>query len=603
MFDILQVAQEWLQIDPNPSTRGEIEALVQERDVQSLERRMRPRIMFGTAGLRACMEAGYARMNDVTVLQASQGVAHYFKTGTVVIGFDHRERNGLSSRRFAQLAAAVFKHHGFKVYLFGEYVHTPMVPFAVKTLNASCGIMITASHNPKQDNGYKLYAGNGCLITSPMDQEIAKKIEAHLVLQVTQPLTSDVEDPTFLVEKYMSTLHALATKLRPREMAHLQVVYTAMHGVAWPFFQRALVAAELTPNVVEVVVNEVQSSPDPDFPTVAYPNPEEGKGALSSAMTLAEKNNIRYVLAHDPDGDRLAVAEHLPSGDWHVFTGDQLGVVLAEFALEGYRRHAATQPEEQRKQRTLACLTTTVSSNMLSVWGKANQVLVEETLTGFKWLSNRAEQLEQNDAHVEVMFAYEEAIGFMFRPFTDKDGVSAGICLSMLLADLAFKKTTLMEHVYALYRKYGCFVSQNGSVPSPSPQHTHALFRRLRTPTYPTHLGTYPILSVRDISEGYDSSTPNHMSLLPKDCSANAITFTVQPPPHTLLVFPHPCRITLRASGTEPKIKYYTELPASAAPHHPMTIPEVRSQTATVLNEMVEICITQWLDLKHVKLN
>lgn len=308
MASALDLAEEWLRLDRDEATRKEIQDLVETKDVAELELRLCDRIAFGTAGLRASMKAGFAYMNPLTVIQASQGLAAYVleqdhaaKSKGIIVGYDAR----YNSKRFAQLAIAAFAARGIKVYTFSEYVHTPLVPFAVSHLGTCAGVMVTASHNPAQDNGYKVYWSNGCQIIPPHDVGIAAAIEENL-----KPLTWDTavtsEDVQHSVtEAYFQALSDLLSSKTHSESHEIEFVYTPMHGVGLPFMERAskLLGADLSMHVVSA-----QAQPDPNFPTVKFPNPEE-KGALDLAIKAAEAKNFDLLLANDPDADRFSASE------------------------------------------------------------------------------------------------------------------------------------------------------------------------------------------------------------------------------------------------------------------------------------------------------
>ncbi|ORZ31496.1 phosphoglucomutase [Catenaria anguillulae PL171] len=598
--DVHALAKEWLRLDRNPATRKEIEDLVAANNTAELAKRLSSRIEFGTAGLRAEMCAGFSRMNDLTVIQATQGLVQYVlktKNGdasacSVVLGFDHRcnSANGLTSARFARLTAGVFLSKGIKVYFYPNLVHTPMVPFGITHLGASCGIMITASHNPKADNGYKLYWGNGSQIVPPMDAHIAQSIEDNLEPWVWDETLIDTalaqgsplaEDPTAKVtEAYMAMIAKLGETVKLREpMANgVKICYTAMHGVGFPWIRRAFDAAGLPP----FFITPEQVHPDPEFPTVAFPNPEEGQGALSLAMAAADSHGCRIILANDPDADRLAVAEKQPSGQWHIFTGNQIGIMLAAFLLPGFKR---THPGKK-----FAVLTTTVSSMMIKQFAKVEGLAFEETLTGFKYLGNCGmAMVDRGDADL-VMFAFEQAIGFMCGPAVmDKDGVSAGVCLGELAHWLATQTDanhpkTLFEWLQHLYVKYGFFASNDHYVVEHDKKKVDAMFDKIRpkdaleanedwsaviagtkpAPAYPTTLADFEVVSVRDCTAGWDSTTKDHRPVLPTSRAAHMITFTFNVPERLRAVDANvqlmPCSMTLRTSGTEPKVKYYTEL-------------------------------------------
>ena len=349
----LDEAREWATLDPNPSTRAEVESLVAAGDVNALARRFRSRIAFGTAGLRAEMGSGPSMMNDLTVIQATQGLLRYLEEvhGTaavreagVVVGHDHRQSGGyagtLSSERFAQLTAAVFVGAGVPVHYHTQLVATPLVPFGVDHLKCVAGVMVTASHNPGKDNGYKVYWDNGAQIKPPHDEGIAGHIEASLepwedypaladalmaqLPALPSPLLHDATDA--IADEYLATVarrlcfHAADNATRRRlalaaspstSSSALRIAYTAMHGVGYEWVERAFERFELPP----LVVVEEQRDPDPTFPTVEFPNPEEGAGALELAMRTADAHGCALILANDPDADRLAVAEKQPPQD------------------------------------------------------------------------------------------------------------------------------------------------------------------------------------------------------------------------------------------------------------------------------------------------
>jgi phosphoglucomutase len=417
--DITELARDWLELDEDPTTSDEISKLLVDGNTDELEKRLRHRIAFGTAGLRGPMQGGFACMNSLTVIQASQGLAAYLlktednvKRRGVVIGRDARH----NSERFAQLCAAAFVAKGIKVWWYEDPSHTPLVPFGVRELDAVAGIMITASHNPAKDNGYKVYWSNGCQIIPPHDSGIAESILENL-----KPVTWDtsVVDESLLVEGSLGLVKdkyykAILCAVQPDNVSvkmdpELKFVYTPMHGVGLPAMQQCVetlgVASQMT-------VVEAQAQPDPDFPTVKFPNPEE-KGALDLAIETAEKSSIRLILASDPDADRLAAAEKVGER-WHIFTGNQLGVLLGSYLFE---RYPASKPREK-----LAMLASTVSSRMLAALAKKEGFKFTETLTGFKWLGNVARDLDRQGYN--AVYAFEEALGYMVpQTVHDKDSV------------------------------------------------------------------------------------------------------------------------------------------------------------------------------------
>ncbi|KAF9557669.1 hypothetical protein CPC08DRAFT_668418 [Agrocybe pediades] len=585
------LVKEWLRLDPNPVTRDEIQALWTQQDHNELEKRLRTRIEFGTAGLRGRMEAGWSRMNDLIIAQTSQGLSDYVlghvkeaKDRGLVIGYDHRHH----SERWANLTADIFASKGIKVYLLKGFVHTPLVPFGVKTMNAACGVMITASHNPKQDNGYKVYWENAVQIIAPHDRGIshaiklaidrldssAAKCEAsgELIIDRTQELQS----------AYFTYLKGLTPPAVPPIVAPPKFVNTSMHGVGDPFVKRAFEITGLSPYIP---VKE-QQMPDPDFPTVKFPNPEE-KGALDLALETATREGADYVLAQDPDADRFTAAEKRSTGEWVLFTGDQLGALFASTVLQKYK--ASGQP-----MKKLAMVASTVSSKMLEAMAGKEGFKFVECLTGFKFIGNTALQLV--DEGFEVPFGYEEAIGYMFGAhIRDKDGVAATIQFAKLVASLHEQGKTAYEHLQELYDEYGYFETRNGYFTCMDPEITQKIFTRLRSygppekskSTYPQTLGSLEVTRVTDLTTGYDSGNPpTYEPELPLS-SGQMIQFRARDVQlGTNLV------LTLRTSGTEPKIKYYLEGNGKDS-----------QQVADVLSKAVADISMNWMQSEKYKLS
>lgn len=566
---ITDLADRWLANDRDPDTRREIEDLVVANNVPELESRLRHRIAFGTAGLRASMKAGFAHMNALTVLQASQGLANYTlqqraseSSGQrpVVIGHDARH----NSQRFARLAAAAFLHKGFSVLWFGQLVHTPMVPFTVVKYGAVAGVMITASHNPKNDNGYKVYGNNGSQIIPPHDSGIAEQIDTIEQVSTWDDCAVDSHPDVKKVvpeatEAYFDALEALVSPV-PEGSKSLRFAYTPMHGVGLPYMEQV---ASMFTGTASMQVVGAQAKPDPGFPTVPFPNPEE-KGALAPAIQDAEQNGCSLILANDPDADRFAAVQRLDEGRWHQFTGNQMGVLLASHLLEDY----------SGDKTKLAMLASAVSSRMLAVMAKQEGFLFQETLTGFKWLGNVAQDL-QKQGYVPK-FAYEEAIGYMFSDIVwDKDGIAAAAvflkaCLSW--EQQGFSPYTKLQD---LYQHYGYFEDANTYLISPSPDTTNKVFndiRKLNSGSRPETLGKRRISRWRDMTLGFDSGTADNKTDLPMDASAQMITCEMGD-----IVF------TTRGSGTEPKIKLYIEAQAEDA-----------ATARKAADEVLQDLLTEW---------
>ncbi|KAH9117377.1 hypothetical protein LEN26_007852 [Aphanomyces euteiches] len=590
----LAAGREWVAWDVNETTKAEIQHFIDTENIVELERKLGKRLEFGTAGLRAAMGSGTVCMNDLVVIQTMQGLVEYLEatygkedvqTRGVVLGYDHRQFGALNSKQFAEYSAAVAVSRGIKVYLYEGFVATPL-PFAVDRLGCVAGIMVTASHNPKADNGYKVYGSNGCQIIPPHDELIAASILKNLAPWQHYDIASvraHCENPTdSLLPKYFEAVKAFCRYRQDNTdpNLHVKIAYTAMHGVGHNFTQRSFEAFQLPPYFAV----EAQKLPDPSFPTVAFPNPEEGQGALKLSFETAAKHGCSLVLANDPDADRLAVAELLPSGEWYVFTGNEigefvtriiktdeigLGTLLGHWEFVQYMKQHPTADKSQ-----LYVIASTVSSKMLRAIARREGFNFVETLTGFKWMGNEAKRLR--DAGKTVLFAFEEAIGFCVGDLVkDKDGVCAAAVFAEMAQQLKKQGLTVHAHLHHLYESYGNFVTQNHYVKCYDPVTTQRIFQRLRNDGHYWHaVGRYPIASIRDLSTGFDSSQPDNVAILPVSSASEMITYN----------FANGVVATLRTSGTEPKLKYYVESPGGPGLS--------REQVKAALNHQVE-CIVQ----------
>ncbi|CCK72110.1 phosphoribomutase PRM15 KNAG_0J00270 [Huiozyma naganishii CBS 8797] len=568
---------EWLRLDKNEETRREVLDLCQRQDWSELNSRFSQRILFGTAGLRSRMEAGTNRLNSLVILQATQGLARYIasqfpKNKVAVVGHDHR----FHSKEFATVTAAVFLRAGFKVLYLNPgdtLVHTPLVPFTVDHLNASVGVMITASHNPKMDNGYKVYFANGCQIIPPHDLNIARSIDQNLepwepswdwptVIQAAEK-----EDRIVYVKDQMTQLYTKTAELQligGRKVLRNPgsgpwFVYTPMHGVGSEIFSR------ISEDVLGIKENEdylcvpEQKHPDPSFPTVSFPNPEE-KGALDKAIELASQNGINLVIANDPDADRFSLAVFdSKTANWRQLTGNEIGFLFAYQQFEMYK----AMDDIFQKEHPLVLLNSTVSSQMIKKMAEVEGFHYEDTLTGFKWIGNRARDLEKKGFFAP--FGYEEAIGYMFTQMEhDKDGISASL---MFL--LSYYHWVYDAHKFPLdiledgYKKYGVFKEYNGYYIVDNPKimkETFDYIRNDRKPgtQYPEAIGSeFQVVSFRDLTLGFQSDTSDHIPTLPVDPNSQMITVCAKPT-HDNVERDH-VRFTIRGSGTEPKLKVYIE--------------------------------------------
>jgi len=576
--------REYLNWDKNPKFRSEIENLFTAEDEVTLGSLLLPRLEFGTAGIRGKMGGGYAQMNDLVIIQTSQGLCSYLMSlfggreqRSVVIGYDGRH----NSRRFAGLTARAMIAKGFKVYLFQRCVPTPFIPFAVTLFKSVCGIMITASHNPKEDNGYKVYWENGAQIVSPHDKKIQDSI-----LRNTEPWDQAWEEesvwlltdnPIEEVEaKYFEQIKNSVLYPELNSKTSLEFTYTPMHGVGAKFIEQGFTAAGLklphhVPDQVEI---------NPNFPTVKFPNPEEGKSALKLAIETANSKNCSIIVANDPDADRLAVAEKV-NDVWKIFNGNELGALLGWWSLFVHKEKNG----ESKDLSDCYMLASTVSSKILRTMAEKEGFNFIETLTGFKWMGNKTVDLMKANKKSEILFAFEEAIGFMIgTAVLDKDGISAGVRLAELAVYLNSKGLTLHDQLKTIYEIYGYHVSENSYYICRDPEIIKSIFDALRSyggeeNAYPTSLmgGKYNVTSVRDLTTGFDSAQPDNKPLLPVSKNSQMITFE----------FENGLTATLRTSGTEPKVKYYTELRGA---------PEERdwNKVTETLHEMVEAIISEF---------
>lgn len=522
----------WIAGDPDPETRAELSGLLAAGDAAELAERMAGSLEFGTAGLRGRVEAGSNRMNRAVVIRTTAGLADFLLRrggdGPVVVGYDAR----LSSRTFMEDTIAVLAAAGLTVRYFDEPVPTPIVAYAALTADARAAIVVTASHNPPRDNGYKVYDSNGAQIIPPVDREIAAAIDnvpaASEVPRVDDPLNSPGVSAVGadVFSRYLADLGAVR-RVDP-DTKDLRVVYTPMHGVGGKYVVGAL--AHFGYEHVSPVAE--QFPPDGHFPTVAFPNPEE-PGALDLALAQAAAENADIIIANDPDTDRLAVSVQNAAGVWAPLTGNQIGVLLGDFIL-------STTAEPQP-----IVVNSIVSSPMLASIAERHGAVFDQTLTGFKWIWNAALDLE-GEGKGRFVFGYEEALGYSVAPWVrDKDGISAAVVFADLAAHAAGEGTSVVARLEALYRTHGLWVSTQRSVVRPGTEGAAeiaaAIDRFGAAP--PARLGHLEVAGVTDYRKGAESR-PRYLGATPLialDLGARG-------------------RVLVRPSGTEPKLKIYVDL-------------------------------------------
>src|SRR6478609_8351086 len=511
--DLIEQARAWAAEDPDPETRAELEQVIAAGDLADLADRFDGTLEFGTAGLRGELGAGSNRMNRVVVTRAAAGLAAYLRDtghrgGSVVIGYDARHNSDV----FARDTAEVMTGAGFTAYVLPRPLPTPVLAYAIRDLGCAAGVMVTASHNPPRDNGYKVYLGDGSQIVPPADAEIAARIAAVGPLGEVARGDAGTVVGDDLLDRYLASVVGLVGD-GPRD---LSTVYTPLHGVGGDTVARVLEAAGFSaPAVVEQ-----QRDPDPEFPTVAFPNPEEA-GAMDLAMALAEERGADLVVANDPDADRCAAAVPGPHG-WRMLRGDEVGALLAHALLR------------KGTQGTYAC--SIVSSSLLGKLATAAGQPYAETLTGFKWIS-------RVDG---IAFGYEEALGYCVDPdhVRDKDGVSALLVLCELAAAAKAEGRTLVDVLDDIALAHGLHATDQLSVRVTDLGEIAAAMARLRAAP-PTELGGLAVVGVDDLSLGSEALPPT-----------DGLRYRLA----------EGARVIVRPSGTEPKLKCYLEVVVPVEP-------------------------------------
>ncbi|MFJ4046716.1 phospho-sugar mutase [Microbacterium sp. NPDC089987] len=526
MSERLSQARAWLRQDPDAETRDELAGIITRAAggdaaaLADIEDRFGRRLAFGTAGLRGELGAGSNRMNRVLVTQAAAGFAGYLlqrstTRPTVVIGYDGRR----NSRRFALDSAEILAGAGLRAILLPRLLPTPVLAFAVRHLQADAGIMVTASHNPPNDNGYKVYLGGddgGSQIVAPADAEIAAHIQRVAdagdvgLLPRSDAYELAGED---VVEAYIAATAAVAPA--PFGVQEMRWVYTAMHGVGWETFSRVVKAAGYpAPRIVDA-----QRDPDPTFRTVSFPNPEE-PGAMDLAFARAREADAEFVIANDPDADRLAVAipDAAAVGGWRRLTGNEIGLLL------GWR---AARSAQGTAGASLAC--SLVSSPGLGAVAERYGLDFHETLTGFKWISRAP----------GMVFGFEEALGYLVNPDTvrDKDGISAAIALLGLAAEARVRGTGIAGLLDELGAEIGHFASGQVPVRVDDLALIGATMAAMRAQP-PAAFGARSVASAEDLAAGAAGVPVGDVLRYRLDDGS---------------------RVIVRPSGTEPKLKVYID--------------------------------------------
>ncbi|MFJ4029261.1 phospho-sugar mutase [Paenarthrobacter sp. NPDC089989] len=567
---LIDDAHAWASQDPDPATSAallELAALAGAGDAgaaQELEDSFNGTLQFGTAGLRAALGPGPNRMNRVVVRRAAAGLAAFLgetvaaaSPGTrprAVVGFDARYNSDI----FALETAAIFAAAGIEAFLMPAALPTPILAYAVRALDCDGGVMVTASHNPPQDNGYKVYlgrhaveeSGRGAQIVAPYDAEIAAKIAAVGTLDSIELAGAGwTVLPASIATDYEAAMAGLADR-EHFPARDLKIVLTPMHGVGGGTAVSVLNAAGFT----DVTLVAEQAQPDPDFPTVAFPNPEE-PGALDLALAKAGEMGADIVLANDPDADRAAVAALDPAtGEWRMLRGDEVGALLGAHVVARLAADTGDEPREGVFANSI------VSSRLLSRIASSAGYPHEETLTGFKWISRVP----------GLLYGYEEALGYCVAPelVKDKDGISAAVLIAELAAAAKAEGKTIFDTLDELYLVHGLHASDQLSIRVADLGLLDAMMNRLRV-NPPEAFGGSAVEVFTDLAAGSGTLPPTDGLLyLTKDQS----------------------RVIIRPSGTEPKLKCYLEViqPVESAAELPAARQAARTSLDDVLRDVRE---------------
>ena len=510
---LITEVNEWILDDPDEQTAQQLKDMLAREDYEQLEKHFSGFLQFGTAGLRGPIGPGPSCMNRAVVGRTAAGLAQFMKQRgltSIVIGRDAR----YGSEDFTKETAEIMSGAGMKVYVLPRPLPTPVLVFSINELGVDVGVMVTASHNPPQDNGYKVYLGgsvdgidyNASQIISPTDGLISIEIAKITSLASQARGTKWVVLDDTVVERYVAQISLLS-----KNPGNLKIVYTALHGVGTETLERVFHAAGFN---APILVKE-QADPDPAFPTVAFPNPEE-PGAIDLALATARRVDADLVIANDPDADRCAAAVNDPLTGWRMLRGDELGALLGEYIA--------------RSSKSGILANSIVSSSILEKIAKQYKMEYRRTLTGFKWLAKIK----------DLTFGYEEALGYCVdsKSVNDKDGISAAIVLAQLATDLNADGKTLLDLLDEIWLRHGYHGTEQISVRVKDMGHIDTLLASLRA-NPPSHIAGRAVLSVDDLMK-------------PKDA--------LPPTDGLRLWLEGDIRVIIRPSGTEAKVKCYVEV-------------------------------------------
>jgi phosphomannomutase len=525
---------DWIDNDPDEKTANQLTQWLKAENKTELERCFAGFLQFGTAGLRGPIGPGPSCINRAVVSRTATGILAFMKKNnlsSVVIGRDARH----GSEEFAKDSAEIFAGGGMKTYVLPRVLPTPVLAFALNKLKADVGIMVTASHNPANDNGYKVYLGGvfdgvnyrGSQIISPIDTQISELIEKAEKRPVRNDRYEIVNES--VIDQYVLQVAKLATKPN-----NLKVVYTPLHGVGAETFINVF---EKSGFKAPIVVKE-QVTPDPDFPTTAFPNPEEA-GAIDLALGYAKENNADLVIANDPDADRCAVAISDPANGWRMLRGDEVGALLGHYLISN------------NSVRGVRIANSLVSSSLLGKIAKRYQLEFKETLTGFKWIS-KVEKL---------LFGYEEALGYCVdaKNVNDKDGISAAVVIVTMVAELKEKGLSISEYLEKIGQEYGFHSTDQISLRFSDLKQIDQLLNKVIDQP-PAVLAGHALVSKENLNQSKSMPTPG-----------------------IRLKYENEIRVSIRPSGTEPKLKCYIEVVAASKNEAESLISQIKQALTKVL--------------------
>ncbi|MBN3573924.1 phospho-sugar mutase [Vibrio neptunius] len=555
---MMEQVTRWLEKDPDPRTREELQHLIDEEQYQELTDRFSQRLEFGTAGLRGKVGCGPNRMNRLVIQETATGLGQYLieqvqnaKHRGVVIGYDGRP----DSKQFAHDTTSVLTALGIKVYLTHDVAATPIAAFGVRHFNAAAAVVVTASHNPPEYNGFKVYWENGAQIIPPHDSGIAGEIDEAATKPIPLMNLDDAEKHDLLVwlkedyyETYRQTMNGNPLLANHQQPEAVGVAYTAMHGVGADMAETLLKDAGFT----KIYSVAAQREPDGSFPTVNFPNPEEA-GAMDMVVALAKANNADIACANDPDADRFAVAARRPDGEYQMLTGDQVGCLFGHYLL------SHTDATKQLIGNTI------VSSTLLEKIALSHGAEYYQTLTGFKWLTNIA--MQKQTAEKQFLFAYEEALGYTVgNKVWDKDGLSALIAFSQLTAELKRQGKTVWDQLENIYREHGMYINaQHSTALDPKAPPVGDKLRAAQ----PSQIAGRKVEVIEDLK-------------LSTRTFADGNAESIDLPASDVLIYhlSGGARVIVRPSGTEPKLKCYYEVVEAFAAADSFSIAEEKAELA-----------------------